>query len=31
MMVVGWNWKPSPYKIPEERDRLVNQLSENLK
>lgn len=28
---VGWNWKPSPYKIPEERDRLANQLNENLK
>lgn len=28
---VGWNWKSSPYKIPEERDRLANQLNENLK
>ena len=28
---VGWNWKPSRYKIPEERDRLANQLNENLK
>ena len=28
---LGWNWKPSPYKIPKERDQLANQLSENLK
>ena len=28
---VGWNWKPSSYKISEERDQLANQLSENLK
>ena len=28
---IGWNWKPLPYKIPEERDRLANQLNENLK
>ena len=28
---VSWNWKPTPYEIPEERDQLANQLSENLK
>ena len=28
---LGWNWKPSPYKISKERDQLANQLSENLK
>ena len=28
---LGWNWKPSPYKIPGERDQLAYQLSENIK
>ena len=28
---VGWNWKPTSYKISEERDQLANQLSESLK